>query len=68
MLAYTTIGFIKGGNSMECKEVGKYLVSDPEVYHGELTFKGTRVPVETILHAFKRGYDLDKIAKVYWSK
>jgi len=48
---------------MECKEVGKYLVSDPEVYHGELTFKGTRVPVETILHAFKRGYDLDKIAK-----
>jgi len=48
---------------MRCKEVGKYLVSDPEVYHGELTFKGTRVPVETILRAFKRGYDLDKISK-----
>jgi len=48
---------------MKHKEVGKYLVSDPEVYHGELIFKGTRVPVETILRAFKRGYDLDKIAK-----
>lgn len=48
---------------MRRKEVGKYLVSDPEVYHGELTFKGTRIPVETILRAFKRGYDLDKITK-----
>jgi uncharacterized protein (DUF433 family) len=30
-------------------EIGNHLVSDPEVCHGQLTFKGTRILVETIL-------------------
>lgn len=30
-------------------EIGRYLVSDPEVCHGQLTFKGTRILVETVL-------------------
>jgi hypothetical protein len=29
--------------------VGEHLVVDPRVCHGEVTFRGTRVPVETIL-------------------
>jgi uncharacterized protein (DUF433 family) len=36
--------------------VGKYLVIDPRVCHGEMTFKGTRVPVETILPYLAKGY------------
>lgn len=38
---------------------GKYLVVDPRVCHGQLTFRGTRVPVETILSYLGRGYSLD---------
>src|SRR6266540_6643925 len=35
---------------MKPLEIGHYLVVDPGVCHGKLTFKGTRVPVETILN------------------
>ena len=44
-------------------EVGKYLVADPEVYHGELTFKGTRVPVKTVLTYIAKGMNVDEAAK-----
>ena len=30
-------------------EVGEYMVVDPQVCFGQLTFKGTRVPVEAVL-------------------
>ena len=36
-------------------EIGRYLVSDPEVCHGQLTFKGTRVLVETVLSYLAAG-------------
>jgi len=34
---------------MQTQEIGKYLVVDPEICHGRLVFKGTRVPVSTVL-------------------
>ena len=30
-------------------EVGQHMVIDPEIVHGRLTFKGTRVPVSVVL-------------------
>lgn len=36
-------------------EIGRYLVSDPEVCHGQLTFKGTRILVETVLSYLAAG-------------
>lgn len=39
----------KNKKIMQRIEVGNYLVRDPEIYHGELTFKGTRVPVDVVL-------------------
>jgi uncharacterized protein (DUF433 family) len=36
--------------------VGKHLVIDPAVCHGELTFRGTRVPVRTILLNLAKGH------------
>jgi len=36
-------------------EIGKYLVVDPKICHGQLTFKGTRVMVSTVLRALQRG-------------
>ena len=43
--------------------VGEYLVVDPRVCHGELTFRNTRVPVETILRYLANGYSLAYLRK-----
>jgi hypothetical protein len=31
------------------KELGQYIVADPEICHGQLTFKGTRILVSDVL-------------------
>jgi uncharacterized protein (DUF433 family) len=43
--------------------VGDHLVVDPRVCHGELTFRGTRVPVETILGYLVKGHSLAYLRK-----
>src|ERR1700733_10922422 len=43
--------------------VGEHLVVDPRVCHGELTFRDTRVPVETILGYLAKGYSLAYLRK-----
>lgn len=40
---------------MEKVDVGKYIVIDPEICHGQMTFKGTRVPVDTVLTFLGKG-------------
>jgi uncharacterized protein (DUF433 family) len=52
----------KSGNSAPTL-VGKHLVVDPHVCHGELTFRGTRVPVETILSYLAKGFSLAYLRK-----
>jgi len=52
----------KPGNA-EPVLVGEHLVIDPRVCHGELTFRGTRVPVETILRYLADGYSLAYVRK-----
>jgi uncharacterized protein (DUF433 family) len=34
---------------MQTKQLGKYIVADPEICHGKPTFKGTRILVKTVL-------------------
>lgn len=46
-------------------EIGEYLVIDPEICHGKMTFKGTRVPVETILTFLSMGYSMDVLQHSY---
>ena len=46
-------------------EVGNYLVIDPEVYHGELIFKGTRIPVKTVMTFLRLGDSIDDILAGY---
>jgi uncharacterized protein (DUF433 family) len=46
---------------MHSVDVGKYLVADPEVCHAQLTFKGTRVPVETVLIYLAKGRSLKEV-------
>lgn len=45
------------------KEIGHYLVVDPEICHGKLTFKGTRIPVETVLTFLSTGDSIESILK-----
>jgi uncharacterized protein (DUF433 family) len=44
---------------MKRVEIGEYLVIDPEVCHGHLTFRGTRIPVETVLLFLSTGRTID---------
>jgi len=39
------------------KEFGDYIVSDPEICGGDLTFKGTRVLVRDVLYYAGQGKD-----------
>jgi len=36
-------------------EIANYLVIDPEIGHGKMTFRGTRVPVDTVLTFLAKG-------------
>lgn len=44
-------------------EIGQHLVRDPEIYHGELTFKGTRVPVSVVLAYIADGMSLPRVRR-----
>jgi len=48
---------------MKRVEIGKHLVVDPKVCHGKMTFKGTRVPVSTVLTFLSMGDSLDDITR-----
>ncbi|MFA6376262.1 MAG: DUF433 domain-containing protein [Candidatus Paceibacterota bacterium] len=43
--------------------INKYIVADPEVCHGKLTFRGTRVMVWQILEMLAAGETVDEILK-----
>lgn len=44
-------------------QIGNYLVADPEICHGQMTFTGTRVPVETALAFLAKGYSVDQLLR-----
>jgi len=44
-------------------EIGNYLVIDPEICHGQMTFKATRVPVDTVLTFLAKGYTVDQLLR-----
>ena len=44
-------------------QVGEHLVIDPEICHGQMTFKGTRVPVDTVLSYLRKGYSVDQLIR-----
>ena len=50
------------------KELGQYIVADPEICHGQLTFKGTRIMVKSVLHYVAQGKDWDWISQQYFGK
>ena len=49
-------------------ELGEYIVADPEICHGQLTFKGTRIMVNSVLEMLAEGYTWDRVSKAYNGK
>ena len=47
------------------RELGRYLVVDSEVHHGDITFRGTRIPVALVLAEVADGTDWDTIVE-HW--
>ncbi len=45
------------------QSIGQYLVIDPEVCHGQMTFRGTRIPVDTVLSYLARGYSIEQLVQ-----
>jgi len=48
---------------MKRKQHGRYIVADPKICHGKLTFAGTRVFVKDVLDMVAEGMDWDVIIK-----
>lgn len=46
---------------MEYKALGRYIVSDPEICHGQPVFRGTRILVSDILEQISNGMDWEAI-------
>ena len=44
------------------KELGQYIVADPAICHGQLTFKGTRILVSDVLYLLAKGQDWDRVS------
>ena len=47
-------------------EINKYIVADPEICHGQLTFKGTRIMVWQVLELLGAGLTPEEIIKDYF--
>jgi uncharacterized protein (DUF433 family) len=46
-------------------ELGQFLVADPKICHGQLTYKGTRIMVWQILEALGDGEPVDELVKAW---
>ncbi len=52
----------KGLEWPEAKSLGDYVVANPRVCHGQVTFRGTRIFVQDALEMVAEGMDWDKIS------
>lgn len=45
--------------------MNKYIISKPNIMGGTPVVKGTRIPIEVLLHRLKEGNSIDKIHQMY---
>src|ERR1700691_5863852 len=50
------------------RQIGRYIVADPRVCHGKLTFRGTRIFVSDVLEQVERGLPWDAIVEEWYGK
>lgn len=56
---------MKVGNRIE---YGQYIVSDPEICGGQLTFKGTRIFVKDVLDMVAQGMAWNEITETWFGR
>ena len=47
------------------RELGQYIVVDPDICHGQPTFKGTRIMVKSVLEMLVKGWDWNRVSAAY---
>lgn len=47
------------------RELGEHIVIDSEIHHGDITFRGTRIPVAFVLEDVADGTDWDTIIELW---
>jgi len=52
----------------EIKELGRYVVADPRVCHGQITFRSTRILVADVLDDVARGMPWQDIVDDCWGR
>jgi uncharacterized protein (DUF433 family) len=52
----------------EVRVFGRYIVADPRICHGKLTFRGTRIMVATVLEQVADGRPWDEIVREWGGK
>ena len=50
---------------MTRKEYGQFIVADPKICGGDLTFSGTRILVNDVLYLVAQGYDWQQVSVEY---
>ena len=50
---------------MTRKEYGQFIVADPKICGGDLTFSGTRILVNDVLFLLAQGYDWQQVSAEY---
>jgi len=53
---------------MRVKALGRYIVVDPKICHGEPTFRGTRILVADVLEQVAGGMDWETIVEEWRGK
>jgi len=48
---------------MKKKPTGRFIIADPKICHGKLTFRGTRILVSQVLELVAEGMSWDDIIK-----
>jgi uncharacterized protein (DUF433 family) len=51
------------GTQPKVKQIGRYIVADPRICHGALTFRGTRILVSLVLEQVASGMPWDRIVE-----
>ena len=57
-----------GAGPQTIRQIGRYIVADPQVCHGKLTFRGTRIFVSDVLEQVERGVPWDAIVEEWYGK
>src|SRR5690348_8464257 len=67
-LSHTRIRYARRLSMDTANVLGRFIVADPEICHGKLTFRGTRIFVADVLEQVASGMDWESISQSWDGK